>query len=268
MKQKWMIGELAKMFDVSADTLRYYEAEGLLRSHRNEANGYRQYSYDDLFVLMDILLFRSLGLPVKEIQPLVTTKKLGEIKAVLQQNDRLIEEQMELLQLQRKQLAQIISQHEVCEKQLGQFSIVAAPAFQSKFLGTEVEDLIHVVKQYKAVHGLVERMRYTILLTAEEVQSNKNFEAAQMGVSFDDETIREFEADAQEKFSLSLGKECVYTVIGTNYSSMEHAVFEQARAWLAEQGRAMYGPLLGRYLASSYHERLDYYEIWIALQAT
>ena len=91
MKQKWMIGELAKMFDVSTDTLRYYEAEGLLRSHRNEANGYRQYSYDDLFVLMDILLFRSLGLPVKEIQPLVTTKKLGEIKAVLQQNDRLIE---------------------------------------------------------------------------------------------------------------------------------------------------------------------------------
>ena len=54
MKQKWMIGELAKMFDVSTDTLRYYEAEGLLRSHRNEANGYRQYSYDELFVLMDI----------------------------------------------------------------------------------------------------------------------------------------------------------------------------------------------------------------------
>ena len=268
MKQRWLIGELAKMFDVSTDTLRYYEAEGLLRSHRNEENGYRQYSYDDLFVLMDILLFRSLGLPVKEIQPLVTTKKLGEIKEVLQQNDRLIEEQMELLQLQRKQLAQIISQHEVCEKQLGQFSIVAAPAFQSKFLGTEVEDLIHVVKQYKAVHGLVERMRYTILLTAEEAQSNKNFEAAQMGISFDDETIREFEAGEQLQFSLSLDKECVYTVVGTDYSSAEHAVFDQAQAWLTEQGRAMEGTLLGRYLASSHQEGLDYYEIWIALQAT
>ena len=25
MKQRWLIGELAKMFDVSTDTLRYYE---------------------------------------------------------------------------------------------------------------------------------------------------------------------------------------------------------------------------------------------------
>ena len=268
MKQKWMIGELAKMFDVSTDTLRYYEAEGLLRSHRNEANGYRQYSYDDLFVLMDILLFRSLGLPVKEIQPLVTTKKLGEIKEVLQQNDRLIEEQMELLQLQRKQLAQIISQHEVCEKQLGQFSIVAAPAFQSKFLGTDVEDVLRVVKQYKTDEGWMDRIRHTLFLPTEEVFGSRSFEAAEMGISFDDETIREFEAGEQLQFSLSLDKECVYTVVETDYSSAEHAAFEQARAWLAERGRSMEGPLLGRYLASSHQEGLDYFEIWIALQAT
>lgn len=158
MKQKWMIGELAKMFDVSTDTLRYYEAEGLLRSHRNEANGYRQYSYDELFVLMDILLFRSLGLPVKEIQPLVTTKKLGEIKEILQQNDGLIEKQLAMLQRQRKQLAQIVSQHELCEQHLGQFSIVAAPAFKSKFLGTDVEDVLRVVKQYKTDEGWLDRI--------------------------------------------------------------------------------------------------------------
>ena len=268
MKQKWMIGELAKMFDVSTDTLRYYEAEGLLRSHRNEANGYRQYSYDELFVLMDILLFRSLGLPVKEIQPLVTTKKLGEIKEILQQNDGLIEKQLAMLQRQRKQLAQIVSQHELCEQHLGQFSIVAAPAFQSKFLGTDVEDVLRVVKQYKTDEGWMDRIRHTLFLPTEEVFGSRSFEAAEMGISFDDETIREFEAGEQQQFSLSLDKECVYTVIGTDYSNREHAVFEQARAWLTERGRSMEGPLLGRYLASSHQEGLDYYEIWIALQAT
>ena len=268
MKQKWMIGELAKMFDVSTDTLRYYEAEGLLRSHRNEANGYRQYSYDELFVLMDILLFRSLGLPVKEIQPLVTTKKLGEIKEILQQNDGLIEKQLAMLQRQRKQLAQIVSQHELCEQHLGQFSIVAAPAFKSKFLGTDVEDVLRVVKQYKTDEGWMDRIRHTLFLPTEEVFGSRSFEAAEMGISFDDETIREFEVGEQLQFSLSLDKECVYTVVGTDYASAEHAVFEQAQAWLTERGRSMEGPLLGRYLASSHQEGLDYFEIWIALQAT
>lgn len=268
MKQKWMIGELAKMFDVSTDTLRYYEAEGLLQSHRHEANGYRYYSYDDLFVLMDILLFRSLGLPVKEIQPLVTTKKLGEIKAILQQNESLLEKQLEMLQRQRKQLTQIISQHEMCEQRLGQFSIVTAPTFKSKFLGNDVEDVLRVVKQYKTDEGWLERIRYTLFLPVEEVCGSRSFEAAEMGISFDDETIREFEAREQQQFSLSLNKECLYTVIGTDYASEEHVIFDQARAWLEEQGRSMEGPLLGRYLASSHQEGLDYYEIWIALQAT
>ena len=89
-----------------------------------------------------------------------------------------------------------------------------------------------------------------------------------MGISFDDETIREFEVGEQLQFSLSLDKECVYTVVGTDYASAEHAVFEQAQAWLTERGRSMEGPLLGRYLASSHQEGLDYYEIWISLQAT
>ena len=70
MKQILTIGEMAKLFDVSTDTLRYYEQEGLLQSQRNSENGYRYYSYEDLFVFMDILLFRSLGIAVKEIRPL------------------------------------------------------------------------------------------------------------------------------------------------------------------------------------------------------
>ncbi|MCC5468178.1 MerR family DNA-binding transcriptional regulator [Pelosinus baikalensis] len=43
MKYKWTIGEMAKLFDVSTDTLRYYEKSGLLSSERHSDNGYRYY---------------------------------------------------------------------------------------------------------------------------------------------------------------------------------------------------------------------------------
>lgn len=43
MKYKWTIGEMAKLLDVSTDTLRYYEKAGLLSSDRHSDNGYRYY---------------------------------------------------------------------------------------------------------------------------------------------------------------------------------------------------------------------------------
>ncbi len=57
MNEKWTIGEVAKLFDVSTDTLRYYEKIGILSPHKNGDNGYRYYSYDEIVVLMDIIVF-------------------------------------------------------------------------------------------------------------------------------------------------------------------------------------------------------------------
>ncbi|MDO4436356.1 MAG: MerR family transcriptional regulator [Coriobacteriaceae bacterium] len=41
------IAEVAKQFDISADTLRYYERIGLLRPVQRNANGVRDYSEED-----------------------------------------------------------------------------------------------------------------------------------------------------------------------------------------------------------------------------
>ena len=69
MEKKWIIGEMAKLFDVSADALRYYEREGLLAASRQQENNYRRYSYDDLLVLMDILFYRRMEVPVRDHNP-------------------------------------------------------------------------------------------------------------------------------------------------------------------------------------------------------
>jgi DNA-binding transcriptional MerR regulator len=48
-KQKYLrSGELARLADVSSDTLRHYERKGLLQRPRRSANGYREYLASDL----------------------------------------------------------------------------------------------------------------------------------------------------------------------------------------------------------------------------
>ncbi|VBB08194.1 Hypothetical protein LUCI_3462 [Lucifera butyrica] len=268
MNHKWKIGEMAKLFDISTDTLRYYEKAGLLSSDRHCDNGYRYYSYDDLVILMDILLFRNMEVAVKDIRPMITRMDLGDIKQVLIQNDKLVEERIEALVRQRTLLGQIIAQYELCEQQLGKFSLVPAPDFKYKFWGAQEEDLLQIIRHYKKPdRSWMHSARYTLLLPPDELFNNRSFDSAQIGISFDKETLSKLDLSEQQEFSSLPEKDCLYTVLGTDYSRQENEVLVKALAWLKEKGRQVEGPLLGRYLASTHKDGYDYYEIWIVLHS-
>ena len=66
MKDLYQIHEIARLFGLHPDTLRYYEEKGLLLPQRGE-NDYRMYTFQDICTLNIILAQRELGVPVEEI---------------------------------------------------------------------------------------------------------------------------------------------------------------------------------------------------------
>lgn len=67
----YTVGELAKRSGLTVRALHHYEQLGLLRpSGRTEAN-YRLYSDEDVLTLHRILAYRQMGLPLKDIGPLL-----------------------------------------------------------------------------------------------------------------------------------------------------------------------------------------------------
>ena len=67
MKQFYQIHELAKLFDLCPDTLRYYEEKGLLHPVRGE-NRYRMYGIQDVCTLNIIRALRELKIPTRAIR--------------------------------------------------------------------------------------------------------------------------------------------------------------------------------------------------------
>lgn len=61
------IGEVAKLLDISVETIRYYESEGIVSPNRKEGSKYREYETWDLFYLMECMAYRSMGLSVKDV---------------------------------------------------------------------------------------------------------------------------------------------------------------------------------------------------------
>lgn len=68
----YRIGELAELFQLKADTLRYYEKHGLLSPSERTGSGYRMYSEQDAVILNFILRAKNVGFSLNEIQELVS----------------------------------------------------------------------------------------------------------------------------------------------------------------------------------------------------
>ncbi|MDF2960393.1 MAG: transcriptional regulator [Paenibacillus sp.] len=71
MKEKMLIGELARRAGVTPRTVRHYQELGLLGSVEQESNGFHYYSNESLQRLCKIDVLKKLGLSLEEIQSVI-----------------------------------------------------------------------------------------------------------------------------------------------------------------------------------------------------
>ncbi len=95
------IAQVAKQYQVSADTLRYYERIGLIPPVNRLPNGIRDYTEEDCRWVEFIKCMRSAGLPIEV---------LIEYVELFQQGDNTREARKELLIEQRRSLAERIEE--------------------------------------------------------------------------------------------------------------------------------------------------------------
>ena len=70
------VHEVSRLAGVSVRTLHYYDQIGLLHPAGHTDSGYRLYEEADLVRLQDILFFRELEFPLKDIQAILSQPDL------------------------------------------------------------------------------------------------------------------------------------------------------------------------------------------------
>ena len=89
MKEYYKITEVARLYGLCTDTLRYYEEQGLLHPHRSEA-GYRLYSIDDICNLNVIRALRELDMPVEHMRRYFGERTVASTLDMLDEQDAAI----------------------------------------------------------------------------------------------------------------------------------------------------------------------------------
>lgn len=83
MKDQFLIGELAALFQISTDTLRYYDKIGLFKPDVVGGNGYRYYSLRNFFKLSRILFLRDLDIPLEDLKIYMDDKNAEKLVLLL-----------------------------------------------------------------------------------------------------------------------------------------------------------------------------------------
>ncbi len=94
------VNEVSKLTGVSIRTLQYYDKIGLLQPAKYTQTGYRLYDDTAIEKLQQILLFRELGFPLKEIKVMISSPDFDRGKA--------LEQQITLLQHKKEHLENLI----------------------------------------------------------------------------------------------------------------------------------------------------------------
>lgn len=71
MKEFYNVNEVAKMFNITTNKIRYYEEKGLIKPLRDDNSDYRKFTEEDILRLQAILLYRCIGLSIKDIKDIL-----------------------------------------------------------------------------------------------------------------------------------------------------------------------------------------------------
>lgn len=111
-KRTFSIGEIAKILNIPSSTLRFWEEQGLFRVSKC-ANNYRSYTTTDLIRIADIVFYRNLGIPIRDVNGFITVPldqygdSLEEVQRQLEERIRKYEKMQQKVNLQRERYIEL-----------------------------------------------------------------------------------------------------------------------------------------------------------------
>lgn len=96
---EYTIKKLAELAGISSRTLRYYDEIGLLRPCRINSSGYRIYGQEEVDLLQQILLYRSMDMKLEDIQDILSKPDFDICQSLIEHHQRLISRRNQLDQL-------------------------------------------------------------------------------------------------------------------------------------------------------------------------
>ena len=157
-------GQVSKLFNIKAETLRYYDNIGLLKPDVNNQNGYSIYRLEHLFILSSILRARYLEISISDIKKLNNEWDLDSYENFIDRELEEIKRRQVYLEeaekLMRKNKAIIVEMKSF--KNNFDFNILKRVRVEKKIYKFKINDVMNAIIKNKGFLDITEREKIFI----------------------------------------------------------------------------------------------------------
>lgn len=271
MREYYTVGETAKIFNVSTDTLRYYDRIGLLHPWKNGENGYRYYSKAQFEIISMIMLLRSMDTPIEKLMEIIHSDSpdgiVRELRRYATDIDRRIAE-LQRLKLRAGELDRLIT--DTCYGMQVETRMVPQLWFMSKPFGAEDElDIDEILSASKQAQEWASTAGIVSTITPENMERGHYHSYERYGY------LSEVPCDIRNRYmSVIPERRCICA--NARVSTVEHyemdAVYDEVMAYARSHCYRISGDVIERNVLDIYGtdgpEPTMYFKIYAPVEKT
>lgn len=244
-KKLFKIGQIAKLFDLTIQTLHYYERVGILKpEYIDPINNYRYYSINQFERLNTIKYLRNSGVSIENITTFFAENDLNELVDLLKEQQAVISKKIEELKKSESNLNSRISEiQSALREELGEISVQTITQrkiikvekhFSSK---EEIEYLLRELSEKYAVGNAIFLGKIGISIEKEKIMNGHFTNYSSLFMILE-------EADAYD-YSEVIEAEGTYVTIRFNGNhAAAGAFYEKCLQFIEENGYELSGDAL------------------------
>ena len=269
-----MIGELAKYFGISCDTLRIYDKLGILPAKKDKTNRYRVYTREDLICLDYILRLRRAGISLEKIRRLVNEGSLRLAAQMMQEQSGMIQSRLTELKNLYEITQEYLASFNATIQDLDTFSIRMSPRMicgrltgsaldiMSAF-GSLVSDRVPRLS-FVTPMNLMKDDRYERMLVNADA---KSWGFSQSMVLTDERGDLVIPEKLQGQLEVIPPRKCLYAPIKC-FTGRDYFGFISIARHVREQNLTICGDMISITvtLRNNIRNSVDYYQTWLPIE--
>lgn len=254
------ISQVAKMLNITSDSLKFYEDKKLLFPNRNAENGYREYSILDILDILTVNFYRNLNFEIKKIQEIRKNKSIDDLYELLVQQEQKTEDEIKQKQKVLENIRNTVSDYKRIKENIGVFTI---KEFEPVIVENDASNIIQFDKpQIDADADSF--ISWNNLIRFSKFNETEIYDTKILIVR-----------DAKDETDISANEEiihlpkCIYTVIeASGKDNLDAEVAEKIKEAAMSMDVQLTGICIVRNLIVTYEDKIDkiYSEIYVTVK--